>query len=66
MSSSTSSSTTTDTTTNPPVELEFDENSPFAETIRNLKREREEIQNGKPTYTHTLSLSLHCFHGVLL
>jgi hypothetical protein len=28
-------------------EMEFDPESPFAETIRNLKREREEVQDGK-------------------
>jgi hypothetical protein len=30
----------------PNVEMEIDEDSPFAETINNLKREREEIQKG--------------------
>jgi hypothetical protein len=34
-------------------EMEFDPESPFGETIRNLKRERDEVQNGKhATITH--------------
>ena len=28
------------------MEMEFDEDSPFAETIKNLKRERDEVQHG--------------------
>ena len=39
-------------------EMEFDPESPFAETIRNLKREREEVQHGKHS-TLTPTSSIH-------
>ena len=39
------------------MEMEFDPDSPFAETIKNLKRERDEVQHG----TYPVFAFLFCF-----
>ena len=44
------------------MEMEFDEDSPFAETIKNLKRERDEVQHG----TYPVFAFLFCFSVFLV